>query len=249
MSSVAGEMGFFEKYAIKYYAFILNLVLYAGVYELTGSMEIVLAAVYLLPRIGSFLPKDNLNETANWKQYNTTWFHMLAPVGSVLNVYTLIWYTWINYPTISHSYQSIISCLFAFSIAGGATIDACHELIHRPQILLRVTGFLGLVPFQFTTYPIEHLYLHHKYVGTPDDDITAPKNMPFYWYYVRSVFSSYRETFKYSKIFFAFCMILHMTYLLVLYNLGLREFNGDETLALRKMGFFLAMAFAALFGM
>lgn len=67
MSSVAGEMGFFEKYAIKYYAFILNLVLYAGVYELAGSMEIVLAAVYLLPRIGSFLPKDNLNETTNWK--------------------------------------------------------------------------------------------------------------------------------------------------------------------------------------
>lgn len=77
-----------------------------------------------------------------------------------------------------------------------------------------------MVPFQFTTYPIEHLYMHHKLVGTPFDAITAPKNSNLYTYYVKAVFSSYKVTFQYSKLFFAFCIALNWSYLLILYLLA-----------------------------
>lgn len=79
---------------------------------------------------------------------------MLSPVGSVLQLYYFVYYTWINYGEISHSYQSLISCILALSTASSTTIDACHELIHRNEILLKAIGFFGLVPFLFTTYPI-----------------------------------------------------------------------------------------------
>lgn len=53
-------------------------------------------------------------------------------------------------------------------------------------------GFIGLIPFQFTTYPVEHLYMHHKQVGSPQDAVTSPKNYPIYKYYFKTIFSSYR---------------------------------------------------------
>lgn len=57
---------------------------------------------------------------------------------------------------------------------------------------LKIIGFLGLIPFQFTTYPIEHLYMHHKYVGTEKDAITAEKNMSIYKYFIRALCASYK---------------------------------------------------------
>lgn len=48
-----------EKLGLKYYAFIIYLLLYVGVYELTHSMEIVLLAVAFLPEVGKLFPKDD----------------------------------------------------------------------------------------------------------------------------------------------------------------------------------------------
>lgn len=174
---------------------------------------------------------------------------MLAPASSVLQLFIILYYTWINYDQFNHSYQSLFSACLGLGVATSQTIDACHELIHRNEKVLKAVGFIGLIPFQFTTYPIEHLFMHHKHVGTPQDDITAPKNMPFFTYYVRSVFSSYKETFKYSKVFFAFCMVLHLVYFFTLYQFALAEFQGDEESALRKVGFFFALSFFSLFVM
>jgi len=56
------------------------------------------------------------------------------------------------------------------------SIDASHELIHRPDFIFRAIGYVNMALFQFTVYPIEHLYLHHKYVGTSKDPITSPKD-------------------------------------------------------------------------
>lgn len=56
---------------------------------------------------------------------------MLAPVGSVIQLFVILYYTWIHYSEFNHSYQSLISALLALGVAASQTIDACHELIHR----------------------------------------------------------------------------------------------------------------------
>lgn len=126
MSSKKSSMGFAEKFGLKYYAFTINLLIYVGVYELTHSMEIVLLTIVFLPRMGSFLPKDDVPKDETYQQINKNYYHMLAPAGSVLQLFYLIYYTWTNYGEISHSYQSLISCVLAFGIAGSPTIDASH---------------------------------------------------------------------------------------------------------------------------
>ncbi len=59
MSQIKSEIGLVEKFGLKYYAFTLNLLIYVGVYELTNSMEIVLLAFGIIPRLGEFLANDD----------------------------------------------------------------------------------------------------------------------------------------------------------------------------------------------
>ena len=89
--------------------------------------------------------------------------------------------------------------------------------------------------------------MHHKHVGTPQDAITAPKNMSIYYYFVRAIASSYKETWKYSKTFFTFCMTLNFTYFAVLYKIALIEYENDHSQALAKVGFFFVLAYSVLF--
>ncbi len=166
MSQKVVEIGLIEKLGLKYYAFTVNLLLYVGVYELTKSMELVLLAIGFIPRLGDLLANDDKEKQENSKEYNQNFYHMLAPVGSVLQSFYIIYYTWINYSNICLSYQSLFSCLLTLGIVGGPAIHACHQLIHRNEIIFRSIGFFGLVPYLITTYPIQHLYFHHKYVGT-----------------------------------------------------------------------------------
>lgn len=79
---------------------------------------------------------------------------MLAPVGNIIQLFYMIYYTWTIYGQINHSYQSLISCMLALAVTGGTTIDGSHELIHRNEWPLKIIGFIGLIPFLFTTYPI-----------------------------------------------------------------------------------------------
>jgi hypothetical protein len=92
---------------------------------------------------------------------------MYAPASFCFVIYAMIYYFWTRYEQYNYSTSSIISAIISLNYAIGTCIDASHELIHRPETYFRVIGFLGLIPFQFTTYPIEHLYTHHKLVGTP----------------------------------------------------------------------------------
>lgn len=119
-------MGFTEKFGLKYYAFVVNLILYVGVYELTHRMEIVLLAVILIPRLGSFFPNDDVPKEDSFQQINKNYYHMLAPAVNVFQLFFMIYYTWIHYGEISHSYQSLISCILALAVAGATTIDGSH---------------------------------------------------------------------------------------------------------------------------
>ena len=172
---------------------------------------------------------------------------MIPAVGSVLGAYFMFFYVWMQYDIINLSLQSYLTCIIALPFTVGQSIDASHELIHRNQFALRAIGFLGLVPFHFTTYPVEHLFMHHKLVGTPEDAVTSPKNQTIYEYYVRTIFSSYKQTFKYSKFFFAFCIILNWSFVYLMYNIALKQFQNDSSLAFKKTLLFVLIAFESLF--
>ena len=76
---------------------------------------------------------------------------------------------------------------------------------------------------QFSVYPIEHIYLHHKMVGSKGDPITSPKNKHFYQYTIQAMISAHKFVFGWSKKAFAVCMLSNLTYLVVLFSYAMSQ--------------------------
>jgi alkane 1-monooxygenase len=92
--------------------------------------------------------------------------------------------------------------------------------------------------FLFNVYPTEHVYLHHKYVGTSKDPITCRKNLNLYYYTLRAYFSGHKFVYSYNKAIFLGCISLNAAYLAAIYYTGLISY-GDSSLALQKLFFFI----------
>ncbi len=92
--------------------------------------------------------------------------------------------------------------------------------------------------FIFTAYPIEHIFCHHKNVGSKDDFITAQKNDNIYAYTLRVFYVGYKFNYDYSKKIFWTCILTNLLYLGGLFFIAFRDL-GDEELALRKVGYFV----------
>jgi len=77
-----------------------------------------------------------------------------------------------------------------------ATIPA-HELIHRTWH--RTSMFVGrwLLAFSFdTSFSVEHVYGHHRYVATSADPATAPRGRSVYRHILRSTWEGNKSAWK-----------------------------------------------------
>ena len=95
---------------------------------------------------------------------------------------------------------------------------------------------------QFSVYPIEHIYLHHKHVGSTKDPITSPKNQNFYFYTIQAYISAHKFVYKWSKKAFAVCMLANFTYLGILLLHAMNE-HHDWNIALWKVFVFYWISF------
>ncbi len=76
---------------------------------------------------------------------------------------------------------------------GGIGITVAHELVHRASKVERGLG-LGLLSIvNYMHYRIEHIYGHHKNVGTPEDPSSARANESIYLFWLRVLPMSVRS--------------------------------------------------------
>ena len=144
-------------------------------------------------------------------------------VVNVLCTWATLALVFIDYPVQNYTNHQTVGLVLALGILLSTSIDASHELFHRSQTVFKGLGFINMVIFQFSVYLIEHLYLHHKYVGTAKDPITSPKNQSSYLYAIRAYFSAHKFTFEYSKLAFLGCVLANWSYLLVLFYFSWKE--------------------------
>jgi alkane 1-monooxygenase len=79
-----------------------------------------------------------------------------------------------------------ISALSMGVYSGSGAIVVAHESIHRKHILWQLAGkFLLFTAGNFYFF-IEHLRVHHKWVGTEKDSATAKRNQSVYGFFLTS---------------------------------------------------------------
>lgn len=158
-----------EKYGLKFYSFFISQLCTLALLLTTRSIPLALGFVSFYNVIGNFLPikvdierEKHINKLQNNNKY------LLGPlIASCLSTPIILYVLWRNYDQlVGDSVLELIPTLFVFGFAISGSIDASHELLHRTESFCKFFSYLNLFFLQFTIYPTEHLYLHHKKVGT-----------------------------------------------------------------------------------
>jgi alkane 1-monooxygenase len=77
---------------------------------------------------------------------------------------------------------------------GGIGITGAHELVHRSSRWQRGLGVALLCLVNFAHWGIEHVFGHHKNVGTHEDPATAQKDESVYHFWRRNYFRGLAHT-------------------------------------------------------
>ncbi|MGV8951518.1 MAG: alkane 1-monooxygenase [Cypionkella sp.] len=115
------------------------------------------------------------------------------PVQFVL-LFWMIWYV----PQAAHlgALEKIVLFFGAGVVSGTIGITYSHELMHQKPAVERWLGDLLLASVLYSHFRSEHLRVHHLYVGTPIDPVTARYNEGFHRFFPRVLRQCYRSAFR-----------------------------------------------------
>ena len=149
----------------------------------------------LLPIIGTWYTFGILDAALGLNQENadleTTddelfWYRILTMAWAPLQfamLFGLIWY--VSDATHLTSWEKL-SVFFGVGVVTGAIgINYSHELMHQKDRIERWMADILLAMVLYSHFRSEHLLVHHRYVGTPRDPVTARMGEGFYRFYPR----------------------------------------------------------------
>ena len=112
--------------------------------------------------------------------------------------YALLLYG-ISHNLIGNTVQDFLVYALCGAQVGMINITVGHELVHRKELVCKVTGNLPYAKALYSHFFIEHVYVHHKHVATREDPQTARLGESLYQYFARAIPDGYRQTWKFEK--------------------------------------------------
>ncbi|WP_333828869.1 alkane 1-monooxygenase [Pararhodobacter sp.] len=119
------------------------------------------------------------------------WYRLITliwlPVQLALIFGTLWWVSASGHLAV----HELIILFYGIGVASGAVgIVYAHELLHQKNRAERWLGDLLLASVLYSHFRSEHLQVHHRYVGTPRDPVSARYNEGFWRFFLRVLTSS-----------------------------------------------------------
>ena len=138
----------------------------------------------LLAFIEWFFPEDK-NNPADESAFIPDFILVLHVVMQIAALSTLFY-------ALDHhlftGWQLFWACLSTGIHSGSSSIVIAHELIHRKESWWQWMGKFLLFSAGNIYFYVEHLRVHHKYVGTRVDPATAKYNESLYGFWIRTSF-------------------------------------------------------------
>ncbi len=125
------------------------------------------------------------------------WYRLVTLIwvpAQFLTVFGLIWYV----PQAEHlgTFERIALFFGVGVMTGTIGINYSHELMHQKNKLERFLADVLLAMVLYSHFRSEHLLVHHRYVATPRDTVTARYNEGFHRFYPRVLRESLHSAFK-----------------------------------------------------
>ncbi len=134
-------------------------------------------------------PETGEDQLFWYKLITLIWF----PI-QFLMIFGLIWYSQ------GAAHLGVIEMIVLFFgvgiLSGTVGINYAHELMHQRNRFERWLADLLLASVMYSHFRSEHLLVHHRYVGTPRDPVTARYNEGFHRFFPRVLVQSFRSAWR-----------------------------------------------------
>lgn len=178
----------------------LGLIPLAWISALYGGWALLILPVvtwYLFSLLDAVVGLDLSNADLEATEADMFWYRLITLVWmplQALTVFGLLWYA----PQAAHlSGWEMVGLFFGVGVITGTVgINYSHELMHQRNRLERWWADLLLAMVLYSHFRSEHLLVHHRYVGTPRDPVTARYNEGFHRYFPRVLVQCFKSAFR-----------------------------------------------------
>ena len=159
-----------------------------------------LATWYLFSGLDAVLGLNTENADPNIGEEHLAAYSLITKIWTPLQFITLfglLYYV----PRAEHlgALETVVLFFGVGVITGTVGINYSHELMHQKNKFERWLGDILLSMVLYSHFRTEHLLVHHRYVGTPRDAVTARYNEGFYRYFPRVLREGLSSAFKAEK--------------------------------------------------
>ncbi|CAM4060149.1 alkane 1-monooxygenase [Palleronia rufa] len=151
---------------------------------------------WLFSTIDSFAGLEESNRAPDTPDAQLFWYRLVTliwfPIQAALT-FGLIW--WVSRSDMGGVEK--FGVFFGMGVLSGTVgITYAHELMHQRNRVERWLADLLLALVFYSHFRSEHLLVHHRYVGTPKDPVTARYNEGFHRFYPRVLRQSLVSSFR-----------------------------------------------------
>lgn len=172
-----------------------------------GGWTVILLPVvtwYLFSVIDAIAGLNLDNADPNASDDDLYWYRMIPLVWmpvQFITLFGLIWYV----PRAEHlgGWETFFIFFGVGVMTGTVGINYSHELMHQKNKIERLWADILLAMVLYSHFRSEHLLVHHRYVATPRDPVTAHYNEGFHRFYPRVLRQSLRSAFRAEKAMLA----------------------------------------------
>ena len=159
-----------------------------------------LATWYLFSGLDAVLGLNTENADPNIGEEHLAAYSLITKIWIPLQfiaLFGLLYYV----PRAEHleALETVVLFFGVGVITGTVGINYSHELMHQKNKFERWLGDILLSMVLYSHFRTEHLLVHHRYVGTPRDAVTARYNEGFYRYFPRVLREGLSSAFKAEK--------------------------------------------------
>ncbi len=171
--------------------FWLSLVMIplAAIGAAKGGWTVFLLPVYgwvLISILDAALGLNEENPATDTPEADLFWYRLITmiwfPIQFVV-IYGSIW--WVTHTGHLATWEKLAYFFGVGIISGSVGIVYAHELMHQKNRTERWLGDLLLASVLYSHFRTEHLLVHHRYVGTPRDAVSARYNEGFHGFFLR----------------------------------------------------------------
>lgn len=160
----------------------------------------IAATWYLFTALDAVLGLNLENADLETGDDQLLWYRIVTLIWvplQFINLFALVWYV----PQAAHlGLLEKIAVFFGVGVMTGTVgINYSHELMHQTNNFERWLGDILLSMVLYSHFRTEHLLVHHVYVGTRRDPVTARYNEGFYRFYPRVLRDSLVSSFRAEK--------------------------------------------------